>query len=202
MLLRRLLPVCMSGYAKIDRLIFVAKQRKKFLIVDGYNVLRSGSRYKHNADSDYTDDAFNSARDRLINDVVSFAGHEWRAIVVFDGAYNAFSTGKTQTVGGVHIMFSPAGQSADKVIEKLAHDARLRQVETLVVTSDATIQDTVFGGGVDRMSSDGFSREVATYYDEVRLDETPKVAHKNTIAGRISPETLAKLKQLRDFPQG
>ena len=149
------------------------RQRKKLLIVDGYNVLRSGSRYKRITSPDYTDDAFNTARARLIN-------------------------GEVQTVGGIQIMFSPAGQSADKVIEKLAHDARERMVEALVVTSDATIQDTVFGGGIDRMSAEGFSHEVAMYYDEARLDETPKVARKNTVADRIPADTLAKLKALRD----
>ena len=71
-------------------------------------------------------------------------------------------------------------------------------METLVVTSDATIQDTTFGFGVDRMSADGFSREVGMYYEEARLDETPKVAQKNTVASRIDPATLAKLKALRD----
>ena len=155
----------------------MAKQRKKLLIVDGYNVLRSGSRYRNAPDEDYTDD---------------------KAVIVFDGAKNAFSDGEAETVGGVRIVFSPAGQSADKVIEKLAHDARERQVETLVVTSDATIQDTTFGFGVDRMSADGFSREVGMYYEEARLDETPKVAQKNTVASRIDPVTLAKLKALRD----
>lgn len=176
----------------------MAKQRKKLLLVDGYNVLRSGSRYREIAGPDYTDDTFNTARETLVNDVVNYAGRDWRAIIVFDGARNAFSTGQAESVGGVRIMFSPAGQSADKVIEKLAHDARERQVETLVVTSDATIQDTVFGFGVDRMSADGFSREVDRYYDDVRLDETPKVAEKNTVASRIDPATLAKLKALRD----
>lgn len=176
----------------------MARQRKKLLIVDGYNVLRSGSRYRNIAGPDYTDDAFNRAREALINDVVNYAGRDWRAIIVFDGAKNKFSTGETQTVGGVRIMFSPAGSSADKVIEKLAHDARERMVETLVVTSDATIQDTVFGGGVDRMSANGFSHEVGMYYEDARLDETPKVAKKNTIASRINPETLSKLKALRD----
>lgn len=176
------------------------RQRKKLLIVDGYNVLRSGRRYKpvSREHPDYTDDAFNRARERLINDVVNFAGREWRAIIVFDGMGNEFSRGEVEKVGGVQIMFSPAGQSADKVIEKLAHDARERMIETLVVTSDATIQDTVFGGGVDRMSADGFSHEVGMYYDEARLDETPKVAHKNTVADRVSPDVLAKLKALRD----
>ena len=155
----------------------MAKQRKKILLVDGYNVLRSGSRYQEAfAHPDYTDDAFNTARERLINDVINFAGREYKAVIVFDGGDNQFSTGEVETIGGVRIMFSPAGQSADKVIEKLAHDARERMVETLVVTSDATIQDTVFGGGVDRMSANGFSYEVGEYYDQARLDESPKVA--------------------------
>ena len=175
-----------------------AKKRKKLLIVDGYNVLRSGSRYRSIAGPDYTDDAFNKARETLINDVVNFAGRDSRAIIVFDGGDNVYSTGAQETVGGVRIMFSPAGSSADKVIEKLAHDARERNVETLVVTSDATIQDTVFGGGVDRMSANGFSHEMGLYEADARLDETPKVAEKRTIAGRLDAETLAKLKALRD----
>ena len=177
----------------------MARKRNKLLIVDGYNVLRSGERYKAAISGpDYTDDVFNTARERLINDVVNFAGRDWRAIIVFDGAKNEFSTGEVQVVGGVRIMFSPSGQSADKVIEKLAHDARERNVETLVVTSDATIQDTVFGGGVDRMSANGFSYEVGEYYDQARLDETPKVAQKRTLGERIPADTLEKLKALRD----
>lgn len=176
----------------------MAKQRKKLLIVDGYNVLRSGSRYRDITGPDYTDDSFNTAREELVNDVIGYAGRDWRAIIVFDGGRNEFSTGEAESVGGVRIMFSPSGQSADKVIEKLAHDARERQVETLVVTSDATVQDTVFGGGVDRMSADGFSHEVSMLYEEARLDETPRVAEKNTVAARIDADTLAKLKALRD----
>ena len=176
----------------------MARQRRRLLIVDGYNVLRSGSRYRLDSEEDYTDDAFNSARDRLIDDVVSLAGRDSSAIIVFDGGGNQFSTGQPTMVGGVRIVFSPAGQSADKVIEKLARDARERGVETMVVTSDASIQNTVFGDGVDRMSANGFSREVDTYYEQARLDETPKVALKNTLAERISPEALAKLKALRD----
>lgn len=174
------------------------RQRKKLLIVDGYNVLRSGSRYQRIDDPDYTDDWFNAARDALVNDVINFAGREWRAIVVFDGGGNANSAGEAQTVGGVRIVFSPAGQSADKVIEKLAHDARERQVETLVVSSDATIQDTVFGFGIDRMSAEGFSRELGTYYEEARLDDAPRVSKKNTVAERIPADTLVKLMRMRD----
>lgn len=176
----------------------MSTQRRKLLIVDGYNVLRSGERYRRISEPDYTDDTFNAAREALINDVVNYAGRDWHAIIVFDGGRNAFSTGEAESVGGVRIVFSPTGQSADKVIEKLAHDARERQVETLVVTSDATIQDTVFGSGVDRMSANGFSREMGLYYEDARLDELPETVEKNTVAGRIDPAVLAKLKALRD----
>ena len=111
----------------------MAKQRKKLLIVDGYNVLRSGSRYRWQprADEDYTDDFFNAARDRLINDVVNYAGRDMGAIIVFDAADNELSQGSRTKIGGVQVIFSPAGQSADKVIEKLAYDAGKRGVETM-----------------------------------------------------------------------
>ena len=178
----------------------MAKQRKRLLIVDGYNVLRSGSRYRWQprADEDYTDDFFNAARDRLINDVANYAGRDMGAIIVFDAADNELSEGSRTKIGGVQVIFSPAGQSADKVIEKLAYDAGKRGVETMVVTSDAAIQDTVFGGGVDRMSANGFSRAVAVNAHEFHLDESPKTAVKNTVAERLGGDTVAKLKALRD----
>ena len=176
------------------------KDRKRLLIVDGFNVLRSGSRYKNLSLSmpDYEHDWFNRAREMLVNDVVHFSGKEWRATIVFDGGGNVESTGEAQMVGGVRVMFSAAGSSADKVIEKLAFEGRENGFEVLVVTSDATIQDTVFGLGVDRMSAEGFSIEIDRYYHDAVLDEMPKVSQKRTLGERIDSETLAKLKALRD----
>ena len=169
------------------------------LIVDGYNVLRSGFRYRPlRFDPDYTHDTFNKVREALISDVAAFAGSEYRAVIVFDAAENDESAGKTQHVGGVTVVFSPHGSSADKVIEKLAHDAREARFETLVVTSDATIQDTVFGGGVDRMSADGFSREMDELREEARREKSVATKRKATVAERIDADTLAKLRALRD----
>ena len=174
----------------------MAYTRKKALIVDGYNVIRSGRRYQGIDDPDYTDDELNRAREALINDVVSYAGKDYEATIVFDGGGNEFSTGEPTKVGGVTIIFSPSGSSADKVIEKLAHQARERGVEVLVVTSDAAVQDTVFGGGVGRMSSNDFSFEMEVYEHEAVMDEGPKIARKNTVAGRLDAETLAQLAAL------
>ncbi len=55
----------------------------------------------------------------------------------------------------------------------------------MVVSSDAAIQNTVFGGGVDRMSANGFSRAVVVNAHEFHLDESPKTAVKNTVAERL-----------------
>lgn len=176
----------------------MAKRRRRMLIVDGYNVLRSGSRYRAITQPDYTDDSFNTARERLVNDVIDFAGRDSEAYIVYDGGGNAYSEGVPETVGRVKIIFSPAGSSADKVIERLAHEGRTRGMEVLVVTSDATVQDTVFGGGVDRMSANGFSREMEMLEEDVRQDEAPAVARKTTLGDRVDAETLAKLQALRD----
>ena len=163
----------------------MAKKRNKLLIVDGYNVLRSGQRYVHmRREEDYTHETFNKVREALISDVAAFAGTEYKAIIVFDG--------------GVKVVFSPYGSSADKVIEKIAYDARENRLEVMVVTSDATIQDTVFGGGVDRMSANGFSLEMEDLGDEAKRDRTLEVHRRSTVAERINPDTLAKLKALRD----
>lgn len=177
----------------------MAKKRNKLLIVDGYNVLRSGQRYVHmRREEDYTHETFNKVREALISDVAAFAGTEYKAIIVFDGADNPESAGKTERIGGVKVVFSPYGSSADKVIEKTAYDARENRLEVMVVTSDATIQDTVFGGGVDRMSANGFSLEMEDLGDEAKRDRTLEVHRRSTVAERINPDTLAKLKALRD----
>lgn len=176
------------------------KSRNKLLIVDGYNILRSGSRYKHlRGEDDWTPEVFNKVREALINDVIAYMGRDYRrATIVFDGAGNNDSTGIPEHIGDVRIVFSPAGWSADRVIEKLAHDARQRGVEVMVVTSDAGIQDAVFGSGVDRMSAEGFSREVDLLDEESKLDHFPQTARKATIAQRIPSDVLEQLRRMRD----
>jgi predicted RNA-binding protein with PIN domain len=175
----------------------VGYKRQRLIIVDGYNVLRSGSRYKNVPADDFTDEHTNPARERLINDVINFAG-KTPTYIVFDGGGSQNAQANVQKLGNISVVFSARGTSADRVIEKLAHDAKERGVETLVVSSDATIQDTVFGGVVDRMSADGFCREIADLESVVREEEAPAIARKNTVAGRIPKETAEALARLRD----
>ncbi len=177
----------------------MAFSRKRLLIVDGYNVLRSGGRYQSITQPDYTDDSFNVARERLVNDVIDYAGRDMKAIIVYDGAGNPYSRPTEQEkIGNVSIMFSQPGQSADRLIEKLAYEGRERHEEVLVVTSDASIQETVFGGGVTRMSAQGFCQELASNFDGARQEISPDPASKRTIQDRLSPDVVQKLKEMRD----
>lgn len=174
------------------------RQRKRFLIVDGYNVIRSGSRYHDINLPDYTDDYFNVARERLLKDVIDFVGRDMEAVIAYDAGARKGTPSHTDAYGSVKVVFSSRGQSADNLIERLAHDARKRGIETLVVTSDATIQDTVFGGGIDRMSAEGFCQEIESASIEKLEDEDVRTHQKRTIADRIPKDVLEKLEQLRD----
>jgi predicted RNA-binding protein with PIN domain len=169
---------------------------KRLLIVDGYNVLRSGDYYQEPRGrmDDFGDEAFNAARDALVNDVALFAGHDYQAVVVFDGAGNRHSDGQPTLVGGVEVIFSAAGALADSVIEQRVKQAVAAGSEVLVVTSDATTQWTVLGNHVSRMSAAGFYAELHSIGAEERA--ALRVAPKNTLGERLPPDVLARLREL------
>lgn len=169
-------------------------QRRKALIVDGYNVIRNNARYA-GLGIDYDDDAWNRAREALINDAALLANREFeRCTVVFDGAGNVMSRGVPHAEAGIEVVFSPAGVSADSVIEQLAHDAREAGFEVVVVSSDFTIQSTVFGGGVTRMSASAFESHSVVLEEEWHdATERSKGSDKYTLGSRIDPKVAERL---------
>lgn len=123
--------------------------------MDGYNVVRMTPPYRELAEGD-----LDAARAALVSDVSAFAAGEWDATVVFDGGANPHSTGEPHDAAGVCVIFSPFGQDADTVIERLARETRDRGIETEVVTSDAQTQWAVMGGVVARRSSAEFAGQL------------------------------------------
>lgn len=193
------MPSLTSGHARVGKLRagcrLMPMDRKAVLLVDGYNVIRNNSRYSKLGTDYESASAWNKAREAVINDAALMAkGAFERCVVVFDAAGNKRSKGKPMRVCGIEVVFSPAGVSADTVIERLAHDAREAGREVVVVSSDFTIQSTVFGGGVTRMSASGFSTASDDLEDEWH-DSAYKVGNtmKNTVAGRIDPNVAQRL---------
>ncbi len=174
---------------------------RKVLLVDGYNVIRAGHFYEHLVahTPDHSQDAYNAAREALLSDVASFAGREYEVTVVFDGAGNPGSEGERQSYGPIKYLFSPYGVTADTIIEKLATAAAHKGREVLVVTSDATLQSTVFGRTVTRMSALGFCQEIEQLHqslEELSAPASTAPTQKNTLAERIDPEVSEKLRRL------
>jgi predicted RNA-binding protein with PIN domain len=169
----------------------------KVLLVDGYNVLRSGGAYAHlTADMpDHTHDAFNLARQTLISDVATFAGRDFEATVVFDGGGNPASTGEPRAVAGITVIFSSANTSADSVIEGLARAAAERGREVLVVTSDAATQWTVLGNKVTRMSAVGFVEEMNGIQQEIG-EVAERQRGKRTLAERLDSDIRETLERM------
>jgi len=176
--------------------------RQITLIVDGYNVIRSSSLYRAHEndpawDDDFSDAPINPPRERLINDVSSFSAQRYtRVVVVFDGAGNEFSEGEITHEAGMDIIYSPFGKSADSVIEEIVFQTIEDGGEVVVVSSDATVQTTVFKGKVTRMSAEDFGREVTISHRDLEEHFVPTV--KNTVEDRLDEKTRLKLQALLD----
>ncbi len=163
--------------------------RGRYLIVDGYNVIGQGEPYGGIADED-----LDAARARLVSDVAAHTQGLGRALVVFDGAGNPHSDGRSHEVAGVEVVFSRFGIDADSVIEQAAIARRAEGYDVTVVTSDAQTQWAVMGAGVRRMSSAEFISEVTGEQAE-QQESTPSGSSRLTISERVDErvaEVLAR----------
>lgn len=178
-----------------------ARGQLELLVVDGYNVIHASPRYERlvsdHSDDPYSRDVHERARTALIADVAAFAQHRYEPVIVFDGAGNVSADRPNLPQAGVRIEFSPAGVSADTVVQRLCTEAREAGRACSVVTSDGTIQATVMGKGVTRISARMFVEEMQLFDADVKeAEEAPDI--KLTLGSRLSPDAVAKLAALRD----
>lgn len=177
--------------------------KQKVYIVDGYNVIRAGSLYAFDDRDDWTDDFFNTARDRLINDIASFVSKDDIAYVIFDGKNNAYSNGDTKKVGRVNVIFSRFRYDADSEVIRLAVKHRSQNSSVFVVTSDASIQNAAMGDGVRRMSALDFCREISdSSADDEDILAVGNVGGGNQLGRMLDSDTYSKLIALRDGLDG
>lgn len=160
------------------------------LIVDGYNVIRLTPPYRDLADHD-----LDAARTALISDVGAYATAGYRATVVFDGGANPLSTGESEQIAGVEVIFSRHGVEADAVVEQLARTARERGEEVEVVTSDAQTQWAVMGGTTVRRSAGEFAGELRDSRAEW-AECTPTGSPCVRLEDRIDPEIRRQLDRM------
>ena len=170
------------------------------LVVDGYNVIFKTSRYTSLIDetsrSDRDHDPFESARELLLADVAAYAQHRFEPTIVFDAASNVSPDRPNPVRGGVRLIFSEHGESADTVIERLVTQARLESRDVSVVTSDNTIRATVGGIPVTRISSTTLIADIKAGASDAARANDERQYQRMTLADRLDPATRAKIDRM------
>ena len=169
---------------------------RELLVVDGYNVIYKSARYLARMDETADGDPFEQARDLLVADVAAYAKGRYEPVIVFDAAGNVSPERPDLSKAGVRLVFSPAGESADTVIERLVTEARLAPQAVTVVTSDRTIRATVGGVPVTRVSSDVLVADVNQLTVEYERANAERQTQHMRLEDRIDPAAREKLWRL------
>ncbi len=156
------------------------------LIVDAYNVMHASPEYRRLLDRDVA-----TACERLVDGLASYAAGRWHATVVFDGGGRNGEETRAET-GGVVVINTAAGNSADTVVERLAREARDAARAAVVVTSDATTQWTVLGEGITRMSARELIADMAIERGESR-EHGRRGPRSSTLDARVSEAARSSL---------
>lgn len=166
------------------------KGPKRVLIVDGYNVLNARRHV-------IGPQALADARDALLHELQDYAGYSGqRIILVFDAWQGDRARRTVEESGGVQVVFTQKGETADHYIERLcdsfAADIEYRRIEVRVATSDALEQTIVLGRGAARMSA----RELLMEMQTVRAQgaaPAAKVIKRSTVADRIPKQVVDRM---------
>ena len=169
-------------------------KKRKYLIIDAYNVMNSISEFRG-----IMIDDFENARDKLIQKMIEFSHYSKENIVlVFDAYLVKSSIEKIENRDGIKIIFTKYTQTADSYIEhlvvKLSDDIRN---EIRVVTRDQAQQQLVMGKGAIRV----LPREL--YYEYINMGtRINKKYHqtdvKDTLENRLSEKSIKALQKLDD----
>jgi len=135
------------------------------ILVDGYSLLHAWEALAPGK-ARYS----SAAREELINRLTHYHDASGTPItVVFDGASSEIAETAFPSTPEVEIIYSRAGQTADQLIERVAH--RLSSYgEVLVVTDDLAERDTVTAGGAMFSSCLGFIQTIESALAELERE--------------------------------
>ncbi|WP_138496058.1 NYN domain-containing protein [Paenibacillus pinistramenti] len=164
------------------------------LLVDGYNMIGAWPEL-----SGLAKIGMQEARDRLLERLADFQAFSgWKVIAVFD-AYQVPGLGKSFKQRKVQIFFTKEKETADECIERLVGEMSNRLRRIYVATSDMIEQHVIFGQGALRLSARDLETMLVQNERELKekIVEDGLISKRNTVAGKLSPETLMELERLR-----
>ncbi|WP_027356979.1 NYN domain-containing protein [Desulfofundulus thermocisternus] len=120
----------------------------EYLIVDGYNIIHAWPELEQLSG----DSSLEHARTRLVDILVNYAALTGEHVVVVFDAHQVKQAGdRSETVGGVEVIYTPEGETADAVIEKLVGELS-RRGTVYVATYDWAEQRMILGRGAYRIT--------------------------------------------------
>ena len=162
------------------------RNKKDYLIVDGYNIINAWDELKEIAISD-----LEHAREKLIDAIIEYAEFTGRlGIIVFD-AYNIKSCKeKIEKRKNITIVYTKEYQTADSYIEKF--------IGSLSKYDDVE-QQIVLGKGASRITSRELKLDLENAKSKIREKNTSvhKKIQRNWLEDRLDKETLSKLENIR-----
>jgi predicted RNA-binding protein with PIN domain len=124
------------------------------IIIDGYNLIRQSKSFRH-----LDNQSIQWGRDALIDTLSAYKRLKSHNItVIFDGIQAPYLAPTGDRIKGIRIQFSRNGESADRVIKRLA---RTEKEKALVVSSDRDVVQSCEAYGAATISAESFEIKIA-----------------------------------------
>jgi len=156
-------------------LVFIPAMSVVRILVDGYSLLHSWPELAPGAPRHSP-----AARDELIQILTQYSDASGTPVtIVFDGAGRRGGAGPKESTDAVEVLYSRPGQTADQIIERVAH--RMKPFgEVLAVTDDYAERDTVISMGGFASSCENFIRTIESALHDLKRE----VSHYNSAEKR------------------
>ena len=167
---------------------------KKFLIVDGYNVINAWDGLKELTAKD-----LEIARDTLVSYIQEYSKMKgYEAYIVFDAYKVKGQSENIENHHGVTVVFTKENQTADSYIEKFISSLS-KYDEVAVVTSDYAEQQIVLGKGCFRIPARELIEDLNRQKKSIRKNNKNKQKYNtmNRLENRIDSDILKKLEEIR-----
>ncbi len=162
---------------------------KKYLLVDGYNIIYAWEDLKELSDAN-----MDAARGKLMDVLCNYQGiKKCELIVVFDAYRVKGHETEVMDYHNIHVVYTKEAETADQYIEKFAHEHG-RKYDVTVATSDGLEQIIIRGQGCRLLSAREFQKEIEEESKKLKEEYLlKKEHHKNYLIDELSEEVKNKI---------
>ena len=148
---------------------------KRYLLVDGYNVIYAWEDLKELSDTN-----IDAARGKLLDDMCNYQGMKgMEVIVVFDAYRVKGHETEISDYLNIHVVYTKEAETADQYIEKFAH-THGRKYDVTVATSDGLEQIIIRGQGCRLLSARELKQDYEEAKAQIRTEYLEQQKHEKT----------------------